>query len=115
MEGVVYMKITKDSIIGAGKIVGVAVFYGLAYAATKVSVNDVIDMVRYKGNVKYGDAVDVIMSSSMYSSDKNKALLALKKDKDSDYYRAVIRVVKSNMFSSDKIKTITDLNGEEAE
>ena len=109
------MKITKDMVMSTGKSVGVGVLYGLMFLASKVAVSDVVDMVRYKGNVKYSDAVDVIMNSSMYSSDKNRALVALRRDEDAEYYRAVIRVVNSNMFSSDKIKTIADLNGEEAE
>lgn len=106
------MKITKETIMTTGKSIGVGVLYGLAFIASKVAVGDVIDMVRYKGNVKYSDAVDVIMSSNMYSSDKSRALAVLKKDEDTDYYRAVVRVMKSNMFSSDKIKTISDLSNE---
>ena len=107
------MKITKETIMTTGKSIGVGVLYGLVFIASKVAVSDVIDMVRYKGNVKYSDAVDVIMTSSMYSADKNRAVAALKKDKDTEYYRAVVRVVRSNMYSSDKIKTITDLSDED--
>ena len=71
--------------------------------------------MRYKGNVKYSYAVDVIMNSSMFSSDKNRAVAVLNKNEDAEYYRAVIKVVKSNMYPSDKIRAITNLNGEEAE
>lgn len=106
------MKITKDIIMSTTKSIGTGVLYGLAVIASKVAVEDVIDMVRYKGNVKYSDVVNVIMNSSMFSSDKNRALTVLKKDKDADYYRAVIGVMKSNMFPSDKIRAITNLNGE---
>ena len=81
--------------------------------SSRISVQDVVDMVRYRGNVTYSDAVDTIMNSTMFSSDKGKAVKELQKNKDSDYYRAVIRVVKSSMYSSDKIKTIAELKEEE--
>lgn len=107
------MKITTDTIRKAGKIAGAVVLYGVTIIASRISVQDVVDMVRYRGNVTYSDAVDTIMNSTMFSSDKGKAVKELQKNKDSDYYRAVIRVVKSSMYSSDKIKTIAELKEEE--
>jgi hypothetical protein len=58
----------------------------------------------------YGDAVEAIMDSDMFSSDKEKAMEALKVDGDSGYYKAVIHVANSDTFSSSKAKTIMSMN-----
>lgn len=85
---------------------GKVALYGLATVMSYVSMKDVTEMVRYSGNVKYSDAINAIMESSMFGSDKNKIVAMLKKDGDADYYKAIIKVVKSNMFGSDKVKAI---------
>lgn len=82
----------------AGYIASVALSY--------VSVREIVDAVKYSGEVDYGDAVDAIMSSDMLSSYKEKAVLVLKKGEDSQFYKAIIKVAKSDMMSSYKCETI---------
>lgn len=82
----------------------------LGVVLSSISVKDLLDAIRYTGDVGYGDAVDVIMSSSMYSSDKTRMVSALKRDESSDYYKAVIAVVRSSGYSSDKLRTIQNMS-----
>lgn len=107
------MNITKENVKETFKIVGTIVLYGVAVAQSCIKVKDVADMIRYSGNVKYSDAVNVIMSSDMFDSRKNEAMELLKRNKDSEYYKAVIRIVNSDMFDSNKIRAITNLSKEE--
>ena len=109
------MKSTKDIIIDTGKAVGTGVLYGLAVLVSKVAVEDIIDMVKYKGKVEYSDVIDIIMKSNMFSGDKTRAIAAIKKNGDVEYYRAAIRVIKSNMYGGDKVKTLEQLNTNEEE
>ena len=83
--------------------------YGAAIILPCLSMKDAANMIYYVGDVKYSDAVGVIMNSRMFSSDKTKAIEALKKDGDTEFYKSVIQVVNSNMFSSDKLKTIINM------
>lgn len=80
--------------------------YAVSIALSYVSVRDMLDAVKYSGEVDYGDAVDAIMSSDMLSSYKEKAVTVLKKGEDSQFYKAIIRVAKSDMMSSYKCDTI---------
>lgn len=84
------------------EIVGYAAGVVLSY----VSVRDVLDTIKYSGEVKYSDAVDAIMSSDMLSSYKEKAVVTIPKGEDSQFYKAIIRVAKSDMMSSYKCDTI---------
>lgn len=66
-------------------------------------------------NATYNEAVEVIMSSSMWSDDKARAVAALKLNAKPEIYAAVIRIVKSSMWSNDKLKVIIEMcNAEEA-
>lgn len=87
----------------------------LGVALSSISVKDILDMTRYSGEVGYGDAVNAIMTSNMYSSDKNKAVSILKRDETSDFYKAVINVARGNAYSSDKVRTISNMSVIEAE
>jgi len=59
----------------------------------------------------YGDAVQAIMDSAMFGSDKSKAVAALKKCASSEYYKAIISIVSDgSMFGSDKVKLIQTLS-----
>lgn len=62
------------------------------------------------GWVNYGDAVQAVMSSDMYSHDKSKVVGLLKQNADQAYYNAVISIVKSDMFSHEKIKSIESIS-----
>lgn len=54
----------------------------------------------------YGDAVEAIMDSDMFSSTKSNAIATLKSDADDEYYKAVVCIAKSDMFDSEKLDTI---------
>lgn len=107
------LNITKETIKDTFKVACRITLCGLAIVKSSNTAKDIIDMVRYSGNVKYSDAVDVIMDSNMFDSNKNEALALLKKNKDAEYYKTIIRIVKSNMFDSNKIKAITNFNNDE--
>lgn len=62
------------------------------------------------GRLNYGDAVQAIMSSDMFSNDKTKAIGMIKQSADSAYYSAVIAIVKSDMFSCNKLKSIENIS-----
>lgn len=60
---------------------------------------------------KYSNAVNAIMDSPMFSSDKRNAISALKRDGDAEYYRAVIRIANDGeLFGSDKVRMIEELS-----
>lgn len=79
------------------------------------TAKEVIDKIRYSGNVKYDDAVKVILDSDMLSSYKKEAMELLKTDEESKYYKSVVYMIQSSLLSSDKIKMIKTLNGEDGE
>ena len=97
------MGIAKKSMRILGPI-AVAVWYN------KSTVQDVMNEIRYNGNVKYDDAVKVITDSGMYSGDKCDAISLLKTGESSEYYKAIVNVVRSNMYSSDKLEMIQTMN-----
>ena len=104
------LKVTKETV---GKIVNTgckAVLYGLAIVLPYATEKNMTAMKYYIGTANYSDAVGVIMSSSMFSSDKNKVIEILKRDENPEYYKSVIQVVNSTMFSGDKIKAIKMLS-----
>lgn len=106
--------VTKETVGKVAKVAGTVALYGLAVVVNKVSVKDIVETVRYNGNVKYSDAVSVIMDSDMFSSDKSTATTILKNNKDAEYYKAVIKIAKSTMYSSDKVELIAELSAEES-
>lgn len=61
-------------------------------------------------DVKYSDAVRVIMNSIMLSSYKEEALGILKRDGDAEYYKSVIMVIESNSLSSTKMDMMRKLS-----
>ena len=101
--------ITKEHIENIVKIGGIALVYGLASMASRTSVKEMFDNVRYSGNVTYSDAVSAVMDSDMFDSSKTKVIELLKRDQSVEYYKTIIDIVRSNMFDSNKIKAITIL------
>lgn len=101
--------IPKEAVVKATKTVLTVAAYGLV-VASYVSDMDMSTVKGLLGKTNYSDAVDAIMSSTMFSSDKRKMLDQLKKDGDATYYKSVIKVVKSSMFSRDKIEAIEMLS-----
>ena len=81
----------------------------LVMALSTLSVGEVMDMIRYNGNVGYDDAVKVIMDSSIPSYDISRIMQFLKRDENSEYYRAVIHTIKSSMSSYTKVEIIQNL------
>ena len=94
-------KITKEGCKVAIAIIGMSIVNGTA--------TNVRNRMKYIGNVDYSDAVDAILSSDMWSSDKRRAMALIKKDKDCEYYKAVINTVDSSMWSSDKLRILEDM------
>ena len=88
------IKITKETIGNVVKVGGMVMLYGLAAMASKTSVKDVIDNIRYSGNVSYSDAVSAVMDSDMFDSNKNRVMELLKKDGDAEYYKTIIKIIR---------------------
>ena len=86
--------------------------YGFILALPYLTSKDMLDSMRYSGDVKYSDAVRAIMESNMFDSNKDKVMELLKKDQDSEYYKAVIQVVCSDMFDSRKVNVIKNLTSD---
>ena len=103
------INITKEHIGNIVKIGGIALVYGLASMASRTSVKEMFDNVRYSGNVTYSDAVSAVMDSDMFDSSKTKVIELLKRNQGVEYYKTIIDIVRSNMFDSNKIKAITIL------
>ena len=61
------------------------------------------------GEANYGNTVKAIMESDMFSSDKNKLILVIPRDEDSQFYFGVIEIVKSDMFSSNKVNSVKNM------
>ena len=101
--------ITKEHIGNIVKIGGITLVYGLASMASRTSVKEMFDNIRYSGNVTYSDAVSAVMDSDMFDSSKTKVIELLKRDQSVEYYKTIIDIVRSNMFDSNKIKAITIL------
>ena len=73
-------------------------------------MTDKLKMIRYNvGKVEYDDAVEAIMASNMWSDDKVKAVKFLKRDCESELYKATIDVVNSSMWSHDKVEVIQNM------
>ena len=58
----------------------------------------------------YSGAINAIMKSTMYSSDKTDISKLLLPNASEDYYSSVISIANSTMFSSDKVYAIKNLN-----
>ena len=104
----------KNSMFGhVGKItkqVGKLIVCGVAFKLLN-SLNENVT-VNYNSSTAtgYGAAVEAIMNSNMWSSDKHEAIAALNRKGNAEYFRAVIAVVESSMWSSDKLDTIKGLS-----
>lgn len=76
-----------------------------------VTSRDIINKVRYSGNVKYSDAVNATLTGSMYSTDKTKVIAMLPKNGDAELYKSVIQIVNSSLYSSGKVEAIEHICG----
>lgn len=89
-----------------GPLVGYAIF------SQRGAIINAIDELRYSGNVKYDDAVKVIMDSDMIAAYKTNILKILKRDQDSEYYKTIIHIVKSDVIAAYKVDMISEINKE---
>ena len=86
---------------GLGEIVGCCLLIAASYIKLK---NDKEKSGSYDG------AVEAIMGSSMFSSDKCEAVRSLKQGERDEYYKSVISVMQSSMFGSEKVRMIKYLS-----
>ena len=99
---------TVGNVVKTGiSIVGPVLISAVATGAVK----QLQDKTRFCGVVGYGDAVKAILESDLYSSAMEEAISILEKDKDQEYYKAIIRVVDSNTYSSAKLRMIKEIGG----
>lgn len=92
------------------KVLGPVIGYVLY--SNRGAIADVLEELRYSGNVNYNDAVKVIMNSNMLTSYKTDIMKILKKNESSEYYKTIINVVKSDVLSSYKVEMISEINKE---
>ena len=58
----------------------------------------------------YGDAIEAIGDSDMWSADKRIAIGSLAKNESDDFYDGVISIVNSGMWSADKKNAILEMS-----
>lgn len=105
------IKITREQVKGFVRNCCLLAYGAAAIAgACMVKRPETSRITNYARIATYGEAIRVIMDSSMFGSDKTRAVELLKSDGDSEYYAAVIAVINSSMFASDKIKSIETLS-----
>lgn len=85
---------------------GAAMYYNL-----KLDSNDNTRVIY--GNASYSDAINAIIESDMFDSNKTKLITNLKTDADSSKYTAVISIVNSDMFDSNKVNSVLEICGKE--
>lgn len=104
------LNITKEQ-VGQFVKTGLKLALGaLVVSKTYFTRENVATVKCYIGEANYSDAVDAILSSSMFDSSKTKALDLLKRDGDAGYCKSVISTVNSSVFDSSKVQTIKTLS-----
>ena len=100
------LHITKDHICKIAKGFGQVALgcIGLGMALKKEDKEETKHKDRY--NAGYAGAVEAIMDSDMFDSNKIKALSVLRKKENSEYYKAILLIMKTDMFDSKKIEAI---------
>lgn len=103
-------KINWESVRGYAEQLCEAASYVLVYVAANKAMKYVLDDNSYE-RVGYDDAIHAIMHSSMYSHDKSHAAAALKRNGNSEFYKAIVHIAKdSDTFSHDKVDLIRELS-----
>lgn len=110
------IRITKDGVVNTIKT-------GFSFAAAVAVVvlpnlstlKEVADDMRYRGKVTYNDAIDAILHSTIYSSDKTKLVMMLPKDRDVEFYKSIVSILNSTIYSGDKFTIIKDICEREEE
>lgn len=87
----------------AGRVLGAAAFGYLVTNSQKFESN----ITSYG----YGQAVKAISESDMFSSDKRDAITELKRDGNTEFYKAIVSIANdTSMFSGDKASMIKNLS-----
>lgn len=103
---------TKDNVRRVGSFIG-TIFLGYCAVVAKA---DLVSNTNHSesGNCiyypDYPSAINAIMNSTMFSSDKTAMCQMLLVDSKEDYYRSVMTIANSDMFSSDKKRALKNLN-----
>lgn len=101
------MKINTEKLVKGIGVVGIAILAGIGACCcdrSQISVYDTGD------DCGFSEAVGAIMNSDMWSSDKQKAVSAMKRGYSCEIYAAVIKIADSaSVWSSDKVKMIEEL------
>lgn len=92
------------SVVLAVVTVAAAVAKDSLEKAMKVKANEHI----YKKST-YAGVISTVMSSDMWSSDKEKLIEIIPKDADSDLYGSIIAVLMGDSWSSDKVRMVSSL------
>lgn len=66
----------------------------------------IYDNQKPKDFVNYGNAIEAIMDSNMFSNYKIELIQYIDRDESPDYYEAIISIMKSNLFDTHKVKAI---------
>lgn len=98
-------EIIKKGFMIAGPIVAATLINGKA--------EEIVNKMRYCGEVGYDDAVKAILDSDMLSSYRKEAVSLVKLDAESDYYKSVIYAVQSSLLGSDRVDLIRKISGVE--
>lgn len=103
------INISKEQVVNFARGLGNVLVFGAMMAAPYISRKDVLDKMRYMGNVNYSDAVNAVLDSDMLSSSRTTVISMLPKGESADFYKSVIAVVNSDMLSSNKVDIIKDI------
>ena len=84
--------------------------YGLLVSAPIVTFGKRASNERDAASPGYLDAVNAILDSDIWSSDKQELISELKRDGNAEFYKTVISVVKNtDMWASDRVEVIHSL------
>lgn len=101
------MKINTEKVLKGIGVVGGVILAGVVACCCEQTHIDEFHTCDDSG---FSEAVDAIMNSGMWSSDKQKAISAMKSGCSYDIYAAVIKIAESQTtWSSDKVKMIEKL------
>ena len=89
------------------KVAGEVVACGLLIFASYIKLKNDGEKL-----VGYDDAVEAIMSSSMFSNDKCEAVKAVKQNMGEYYYKSILSIMESSMFGAEKVEMIRYLSEE---
>lgn len=70
----------------------------------------IMDKMAMAGIKNYEDAVNAILSSNMFSTDKRQAIELISINEEAMYYKTIARIALSSVYSSEKVNMINDFN-----